>query len=615
MYQEFFGLKEAPFSIAPNPHYLYMSKQHHEALAHLVYGVGRDGGFVLLTGEVGTGKTTICRCFLEQIPGDTDVAFILNPKLNAEQLLGTICDELGISYINDEVTIKELVDSINLYLLKSHAQGRHTVLIIDEAQNLSPEVLEQLRLLTNLETHEKKLLQIVLLGQPELQDMFLRPDLRQLAQRVTARFHLKELQLSELGPYVRHRLGVAGGKDIVNIFPDKTLKKLYAITAGVPRIINLVCDRAMLGAYTQNQRLVDVRTLERAAREILGASYPATLKTPGWFKAIPVGQVAWGVVLVAMGGMLVWAAQSVDIKIAIGPSAGDKAAHGEIAGRIERLPKKGENKSEDDGEASDNDASVKKSDDGSAAVVDTLAERAAIAGAVADVIPIDGAATGAGGALPDGVAPITPAPLQSLLNDESAANEVLAYRELLAVWSQSSDAQTPAKACQQAKRAGIHCLTRSGSLGYLRHLGMPAVVTLYTGQGAKAYAVLRRLDKDLVTLWLKNQELTVSEDDFNQAWRGQFTLMWKVPKGFGGPLQPGAISPVARWLREAFAALDKQTVPAGGNTYDPALVARVKGFQREMGEEDDGIVGEATLILLSRKLDSSLPMLTQEGLP
>lgn len=612
MYQEFFGLKEAPFSIAPNPHYLYMSKQHHEALAHLVYGVGRDGGFVLLTGEVGTGKTTICRCFLEQIPADTDVAFILNPKLNAEQLLATICDELGVSYISDEVTIKELVDSINLYLLKSHAQGRHTVLIIDEAQNLAPEVLEQLRLLTNLETHEKKLLQIVLLGQPELQDMFLRPDLRQLAQRVTARFHLKELQLSELGPYVRHRLGVAGGKDIVNIFPDKTLKKLYAITAGVPRIINLVCDRAMLGAYTQNMRSVDVRTLERAAREILGASYPAALKTPLWFKSVSGGQVALAATMVLLGGLLVWASQGVQINIAIGSGSGASrqgAGNGEIAGKIQR----------ESGEVSTNKDDTDDTAPG-AGIVDTLAEKAAVTESVLvgegdstePAVTVDGAIAGEEAVSGEEVVS-APAPLESLLSDENATNEVLAYRELLAVWSQSSDAQTPAKACQQAKRSGILCLSRSGSLGYLKHLGMPSVVTLYSSNGTKAYAVLRRLDSELVTLWLKNQEVTISEDEFNKAWRGQFTLMWKAPAGFNTPLQPGSISPLTRWLRDGFATLDKQTPPQGGATYDPALVERVRAFQRDMGEEDDGIVGEATLILLSRKLDNSLPLLTQEG--
>ena len=227
MYEAFFHLRETPFSIAPNPHYLYMSQQHNEALAHLVYGVGRDGGFVLLTGEVGTGKTTVCRCFLEQIPEDTDVAFVLNPKLQVEELLATICDELSIPYIGDTISIKDYIDCINNFLLKQHSKGRHTVLIIDEAQNLSSDVLEQVRLLTNLETHEKKLLQIILLGQPELQEMFRQPELRQLSQRVTARFHLNALAEEEVGPYVYHRLSVSGALDPKAMFPAATIKKLY----------------------------------------------------------------------------------------------------------------------------------------------------------------------------------------------------------------------------------------------------------------------------------------------------------------------------------------------------------------------------------------------------
>lgn len=604
MYQEFFGLKEAPFSIAPNPHYLYMSKQHHEALAHLVYGVGRDGGFVLLTGEVGTGKTTICRCFLEQLPVDTDVAFILNPKLNAEQLLATICDELSISYFDDDVSIKDLVDNINHYLLKSHAQGRHTVLIIDEAQNLSPEVLEQLRLLTNLETHEKKLLQIVLLGQPELQDMFLRPDLRQLAQRVTARFHLKELRSTEIGPYVRHRLGVAGGRDIVNIFPDKTLKKLYSITSGVPRIINLVCDRAMLGAYAQNMRSVDVRTLELAAREILGASYSLALRTPKWFKMPLPSQSALLVVIAIMGVMLLWLASGVNVKVDIAPATATATAQnndekpaskvaaasgsGEIAGKIQRH--------------------------------DGTTDNAAQSGEVASDDATGDEVAGENKSGEDFIeAPSQPAVIQptlaSFLLDETAGNELDAYRELMGVWNVAPKATTPAQMCQQAKRNNLLCMTRSGSLGFIRHLGLPAVVTLYADNGKKAYALLRKLEGGQATLWIKNQELTIAETEFNQVWRGNFTMAWKVPDGFSSPLQPGSISPLTRWLREGFAVIDKQAPRQSGSSYDKQLEERVKAFQREMGEPDDGIVGEATLILLSRKLDSSLPLLTQGGEP
>src|SRR5471030_3427962 len=210
MYQHYFGLAEAPFSIAPDPRYLYLSQRHQEALAHLLYGVSGDGGFVLLTGEVGAGKTTVCRCLLQQIPASCDVAYIFNPRLTVEELLSTICVEFGIAYPPGNTSIKVFVDCINAYLLDAHARGRHTVLIIDEAQNLSADVLEQLRLLTNLETNQRKLLQIILIGQPELRTMLARPELEQLGQRVIARYHLGSLTPAETGAYIAHRLAVAG---------------------------------------------------------------------------------------------------------------------------------------------------------------------------------------------------------------------------------------------------------------------------------------------------------------------------------------------------------------------------------------------------------------------
>lgn len=268
MYREYFGLKELPFSIAPDPRYLYMSNQHQEALAHLVYGINSEGGFVVLTGEVGTGKTTVCRCLLEQIPENCDIAFILNPKLTVEELLATVCDELGISHPEGNTSIKVFVDRINDFLLDAHARGRKTVLIIEEAQNLNTEVLEQVRLLTNLETNQRKLMQIIMLGQPEFREMLSRPELRQLAQRVTARYHLGSLSRKEVAAYVNHRLTVAGAR--IKLFPDSTISKLYRLSGGIPRLINLLCDRALLGAYVQGQDRIDKPTLAKAAREVFG---------------------------------------------------------------------------------------------------------------------------------------------------------------------------------------------------------------------------------------------------------------------------------------------------------------------------------------------------------
>jgi general secretion pathway protein A len=269
MYREYFGLKDNPFSIAPDPHYFYMSEGHQEALAHLVYGVNCDGGFVLLTGEVGTGKTTVCRCLLDQVPENAEIAFILNPRLTVEELLATICDEFGIAYPEGNMSNKIFVSAINDYLLNLHTKGQRAILIIEEAQNLSVEVLEQIRLLTNLETSQRKLLQIIMLGQPELKGILSRPELRQLTQRVTARYHLGPLSKEDVSAYVDHRLAVAGlvrGK----LFPKHVLTRLFRLSGGIPRLINVICDRALIGAFVQGKDLVDMKTLITAAREVSG---------------------------------------------------------------------------------------------------------------------------------------------------------------------------------------------------------------------------------------------------------------------------------------------------------------------------------------------------------
>ncbi|MBC8413463.1 MAG: AAA family ATPase [Nitrospira sp.] len=256
-----------------------MSPQHREALAHLVYGFNSGGGFVLLTGEVGTGKTTICRCLLEQIPEDTFTAFILNPKLSVEELLASICDEFGIQYPAGNTSTKIFVDLINAYLLDAHERRKKAVIIIDEAQNLTTDVLEQLRLLTNLETSKTKLLQIILIGQPELRDKLSMPELRQLSQRITARYHLESLSKEDVSAYIAHRLSVAGLSSPV--FTPASINALYALSHGIPRIINLICDRAMLGTFALDKKNIDKAIIFKASHEVLG-----TAKSPAGFKSL-----------------------------------------------------------------------------------------------------------------------------------------------------------------------------------------------------------------------------------------------------------------------------------------------------------------------------------------
>ena len=272
MYYQYFGLNEAPFSIAVNPRYLFMSPRHRDALAHLLYGVGAGGGFILLTGEVGTGKTTINRCLLEQLPDNTDIAIILNPALSAGELLASACDELGIDYGDSGHSLKTLTDRLHSYLLENHQRGRNTVLLIDEAQHLDFDVLEQIRLLTNLETNSEKLLQIILIGQPELAQILARPELRQLNQRITARYNLEPLNSQETAAYIRHRLEVAGLAPGRELFPMSVVRGIHNRTRGIPRLINLLCDRMLLGAYGKGASRVDKAMLSQAALEVMGES-------------------------------------------------------------------------------------------------------------------------------------------------------------------------------------------------------------------------------------------------------------------------------------------------------------------------------------------------------
>jgi general secretion pathway protein A len=268
MYTSFFGLNEKPFTITPDPRYLFMSERHGEGLAHLVYGVTESGGFIQLTGEVGTGKTTLVRTLLGQIPDEVDIALILNPQLTAVEFLMAICEELGIQLPKQKYSAKALVDALNQHLLESHSRGRRTILLIDEAQNLSEGVLEQLRLLTNLETARQKLLQIILIAQPELREKLGQESLRQLAQRVTGRYHLEPLSSEETFKYIDHRLRVAGA--LTEIFPPSAKREVFRLSAGVPRVINVICDRALLGAYSRETRTVDRRLVRKAASEVSG---------------------------------------------------------------------------------------------------------------------------------------------------------------------------------------------------------------------------------------------------------------------------------------------------------------------------------------------------------
>ncbi len=293
MYESYFGLAEKPFAISPDPQYLYLSQRHREGLAHLLFGVQERGGFVQLTGEVGTGKTLLARALIEQLPDNVRLAYVYNPPRTVRELLDAVFQELDIEPPARRHSVRDLTDRLNEYLLQGHARGHTTVVVVDEAQTLSTDLIEQLRLLTNLETHKTKLLQIIMMGQPELQDLLARPQLRQVAQRITARYHLEPLDSRETGEYIRHRLAVAGCRR--PLFSAGAVSVVHRESRGVPRLINVICDRTLLGAYAAGHNSIDARIARQAAREVAGRPPPRR-------RAALVALAAAGIALVALLG-------------------------------------------------------------------------------------------------------------------------------------------------------------------------------------------------------------------------------------------------------------------------------------------------------------------------
>ncbi|MFT5260328.1 MAG: general secretion pathway protein A [Saprospiraceae bacterium] len=266
MYQSYFNLSKKPFGIVPDTQFLYQSRSHQEAIANLAYAIDDQNGFVQLTGEVGLGKTMVCRYLLSKLPEKIDVALVLNPKIDEVGLLKNLCGELNIKHLKED-DARVLTEKISKKLLHTHSQDRHTLLIVEEAQNLPKATLEQVRLLTNLETDNQKLLRIILIGQPELAQLLSHYDMRQVAQRITSRYHFSALTQTETKGYIKHRLSVAGSTQ--PLFTSGALKKIHKLTQGTPRLINLLCDRALIGAYSLGVAQVDIKIVNQAAKEAL----------------------------------------------------------------------------------------------------------------------------------------------------------------------------------------------------------------------------------------------------------------------------------------------------------------------------------------------------------
>ncbi|MFP5506868.1 MAG: AAA family ATPase [Gammaproteobacteria bacterium] len=557
MYCKHFGLDGAPFSITPDPRFLFLSDRHREALAHLLYGVGESGGFVQLTGEVGTGKTTLCRALLEQLPDTVDVALILNPKLSGIELVAAVCDELHVEYPPDTQSLKVLVDRLNHHLLKSHAAGRLTILILDEAQNLSAEVLEQIRLLTNLETAEAKLLQIILIGQPELQTLLARNELRQLAQRITARYHLGSLDRDEAQAYIAHRLRVSGGH--ADLFTPGAIDELHKLADGVPRLINVICDRALLGAYVEDKRRVDRATLRRAADEVLpevGAAPDSALRAWPW---------AAGLAAIAVVGALLWYGRGEPEVI---PALADPH---DAPATVVAEPEPAD--AEPEAPAADVEADTAMAADPEVLPAPSPLET--------DALPQQ-----------------TLGERLTIAVDESAG--LRAWNGLFALWGLSLYLEDELRPCEQAARQGMRCLIRSGNWTQLRSFDRPAVLQMIAPGGQRVSVLLRGLQSGQATVELGGEVLRLPIAEIDAHWHGQFTLLWRPPVG-SETLRIGARGEDVAWLRELLDRLQSASAEAVAEPrlFDAALAERVKRFQADHSLDPDGVVGTLTLIHLN----------------
>jgi general secretion pathway protein A len=577
MYLSFFGLNEKPFAITPDPRYLYLSERHAEALAHLLYGINEAGGFVQLTGEVGTGKTTIVRSLLAQTPKNAEIALILNPKMTAPEFLLTICEELGIGVPDSAAeSLKDLVDILSGYLLRAHAGGRRVVVVVDEAQNLAPTVLEQVRLLTNLETNTRKLLQIILIGQPELRELLARNELRQLAQRITGRYHLNPLTPAETAAYVRHRLRVAGATS--DIFSPAALSEVHRLATGVPRVINVVCDRALLGAYSTDRHRVTSSLVRHAAEEVFGKRF-----IPRWLPWLGTAAAAALLVstIVLLWNLHPWSSKSP----ATAPTA--RAAQRGASG-----------------------ASTTK---GQSTVADQLARGGQqTATANTRVGGTSGGANTNGSPTPVAMTPLSPTspvntrpPLsghelaQLLASHRSETDTDSAFTKLFGLWRIRYVPAT-VDPCTQASGQGLECLNQRGSFGQLRLYNRPAILILNDDGGASHQVVLTALDDDHASIQLAGASHEVSIGELSRYWFGDFVMLWRPGTSQVKSLSQGMRGDDVRWLRQSLQRVEgTHSDGPVSDVFDADLGKLVRDFQRQHRLTVDGIAGVQTQIVLA----------------
>lgn len=572
MYEQYFHLTEAPFTIAPNPHYLYLSEQHREALAHLTYGLkDRNGSFIVLTGEVGTGKTTVCRCLIEQVPEDVHLAIILNPRLSEAELLETICREFDVKYIPGS-TVNALIDRLNGWLLKVHGEGWHAAIIVEEAQNLSIDVLEQLRLLTNLETNEQKLLQIILIGQPELLQKLEQPELRQLSQRIIARYHLRPLNHGEVRAYIAHRLEVAHGSP--HIFPPAAMLRIAQLSKGIPRLINLLCDRALLGCYVQDQETVGMKTVQQAANEVFGKKHrtlSSMYRSPVW--------VALAAVAALLGGAY-WFGPAVSPSLQARQDASDASASAALLDV-----------------ATDNSIATQApqllpdvmTDNFDSAEVATLPR--------SDVLQDDGPSVG----------------WERLV--QGHFGELSAYVALFNSWQIDATENSGFTPCEVAHKRQLDCWHSSGRFNDIQRMNRPVVLKLLSRQGRAFHVTLLAVLSDNEwEIGVGKQTLALPRSQIERLWTGEYTVLWRRPDGFIRTMRPGDKNQTVTWLSNQLALIEGREVSQSSPlAYDALLMAKVRRLQRRCGLQVDGLLGRETIMMINT-INAAAPVLTDKRL-
>ena len=554
MYKKFFSFRERPFKLVPNPEYYYVSRSHEEAMAHLSYAISEGDGFVEITGEVGTGKTTLCRVFLENLDERTEVAYIFNPRLGPKQLLKTIADELGIRCQSND--IKNLIDALNVYLIRMKAEGRRVVLLVDEAQNLSRNVLEQLRLLSNLETSRSKLLQIILVGQPELGELLDSYDLRQLAQRVTLSCRLSPLTIREVREYIEHRIHVASAKSQVP-FSGSAVRLIYRYSKGVPRLINIVCDRSLLTAYSRNRRKITGGVVRAAIRELDAGRAAARRKKKG-FK-LPLSVLA----VVCFAILMLWfykqgTAGTQQFAERILGTAISKVFPREESQLVivqqDRMPA---------APAQTFESPQRLESDALSRFLVEMDVRSARHIAMTSVLELWGVET----------------VLDPLLDDETDDD---AFFKMA------------------AEQNGFSMLKTECNFGLLTSLNLPAVIAVRIPRDSPpGFLTLTAIDGQEVTLGRpgRNTVITVPEDELTASCHGPVYIPWRNHLDDDDQIRGGqpdaSVVRLKKYLREiGFSQVDT------GPDYDDQTEWAVQHLQEKNGLPPDGIVGPLTKILL-----------------